>query len=163
VTFKVSVTSSPMLPTSADRVLPASGGASPRKTAVCARWIKIGAGRRTYVTGPLSGCMPQKFTKTLLAPLLFGSCEAAVSYWRPVARERTSNGRESVVGWILCSFAPAAVPAGRQSPLAYAARSLRIAPKISLGAFARGTEIRWSKGTASELESTSSSFVQTVG
>src|SRR5512132_816162 len=33
-----------MLSTSAERVLPACGGASPRKTAICARWIKIGTG-----------------------------------------------------------------------------------------------------------------------
>jgi hypothetical protein len=70
------VTSSPMLSTSADRVLPASGGVSPRKTAICAH--RIGAGRRCYGTGPLSSCMSQKFTGNLRALLLFGSCEAAM-------------------------------------------------------------------------------------
>jgi hypothetical protein len=59
--------------------------------------------------------------------------------------------------------APGSLTVGRQSPLACAARRSCIASKISPGTFARATEIRWSKGTASGLESTSSSDVQTVG
>lgn len=77
--------------------------------------------------------------------------------------EQPSNGHEGVVGWMRCSSCPGGVTVGRQRPLACAARSSCIAPKISLGTFARATEIRWSKGTASGLVSTSSSFVQTVG
>jgi hypothetical protein len=82
-------------------------------------------------------------------------------YLRPY--ERHFNEHEGVVDWTRYSLCPPGVTVGRQSPLACAAHSSCIASKISLGTFARATEIRWSKGAAIGLKSSSSSFVQRVG
>jgi hypothetical protein len=69
VTFKVSVTSSPMLSTSADRVLPASGGCLATQDGRLRTMDQDRRGQKNLRNGPLSGCISQKLTKNLLAPL----------------------------------------------------------------------------------------------